>query len=325
MSARRAAVLKQRGISQYAAGQTVQSKTTLSVENQSLESFLMTFEFTDGANSQAIGCITIPLPVLAQSTAYAEYWHDGLVAESFEVTGGYALRTPAHLALVFSATDHDLGSLVQQVYQTAYATGQEQGYRHLLRTWNFIHDINGIEHNMERYQTFCVARHEVLETMGLLSDPNPAATAIGSLNGVNCFVFLFSKQGGQVIENSRQVSAWQYPKQYAPKQPRFSRAMLQGGLLMCSGTASVVGHATQHLGDFAAQFNECIKNVGVLLESSGMAYDLLSGLFRFYLRDQVYLTELQKCIAQSGIRHFVILHGEVCRENLLVECEAVFQ
>ncbi len=299
--------------------------TSLSVVNQTLDSFLMTFEYAIEDSDPNQQTITIPLQVLAQSTAYAEFWDDGLPVEKIVVNGGYGLRTTEHLVLVFQAGDVELKSLVADVYQTAYTVSREHGFNHLLRTWNYIDDINGVDQGLERYQSFCVARHEVLEAMNVLALPNPAATAIGSMNGENCFVFLFSQQTGRVIENNRQVPAWQYPKQYSPKQPRFSRAMEVNGLLMCSGTASVVGHETQHLNDFSAQFKECINNVTVLLGESDCTYQLTSGLFRFYLRDQMYLVELQDCIEKSGIQNFVILYGDVCRENLLVECEAVFQ
>ena len=73
---------------------------------------------------------------------------------------------------------------------------------------------------------------------------------------------------GEVIENQRQVPAWEYPVKYAPKQPRFSRAMVCGKLFMCSGTASVLGHETIHLDDVQSQLRECLRNVQTLLESS---------------------------------------------------------
>jgi chorismate lyase/3-hydroxybenzoate synthase len=194
-----------------------------------------------------------------------------------------------------------------------------------LRTWNYIDRINEVENQEERYQTFCVARHEALAQLGQLELPHPAATAIGGHQGKNLFVFLFAKQAGRVIENKRQVSAWNYPKQYAPKQPRFSRAMQCGTLLMCSGTASVLGHKTIHLNDVSAQFEECLKNVSVLLTEDVNQHQIKDGIYRFYLREAAHTALIESKINELGIEKYSILHSDVCRENLLIECEVVFQ
>ena len=178
---------------------------------------------------------------------------------------------------------------------------------------------------MENYQRFWVARHALLDRHNQLGRPNPAATAIGTHNQQSCYVFIFSKTAGTVIENSRQVSAWEYPLHYSPKQPRFSRAMQFGNLLMCSGTASVVGHETKHKDDLRLQFKECMRNIEVLLRASDVEADLQTGLYRFYLRDITDIDDLQQSIAAEGLYHYIILGGDICREDLLVECEAVFQ
>jgi chorismate lyase/3-hydroxybenzoate synthase len=269
--------------------------------------------------------VDIPLEVIAKSAAYAEFWEDGTEVNldfEQEVT---KISTPSHLVLIFDSEQLDISGLTRFVYSNAYQISQQQGYTHLLRTWNYIHNINGYKNNMERYQEFCVARHEVLEQYQQLDVANPAATAIGSMNGKNNFVFLFSRQPGQVIENKRQVSAWQYPVKYAPKQPRFSRAMLLEGMLMCSGTASVVGHETVHIDDIKGQFFECLNNVNQLIQSSQQAIDFRTGVYRFYLRDKHSADLLESLIIDQGIEHFIILQGDICRENLLLECEVVFQ
>ena len=94
---------------------------------------------------------------------------------------------------------------------------------------------------------------------------------------------------------------------------------------MCSGTASVVGHETIHLNDLAAQFDECLANVQALLDEADMLTPLNTGLFRFYLRDKRLVEQVIQLIEARNIQSYIILEGDICRENLLIECEAVFQ
>ncbi len=271
---------------------------------------------------------TMPLTVLAQSPGFQELWSDGsaVLIKSDEGKAELTVaQTSHHLMLSFQCADLPLAESVKEVYSTAYQFAHQQGFEHLIRVWNYIDQINRIEQGTERYQAFCVARHQVLEDLQQLETPNPAATAIGGHYGHNSFVFLFSHQPGQVVENKRQVSAWQYPRQYAPKQPRFSRAMQYGDLLLCSGTASVVGHETIHLDDLSAQFDECMVNIQALLDESDVDTPINEGVYRFYLRDQKLMDQVLAKLQALKINDFVLLEGDVCRENLLIECEAVFQ
>lgn len=272
--------------------------------------------------------LLIPLQGLAQSAGYQEYWSDGTAVKVNQCSNSSTLKavnSEHHLVLSFQYNDEPLHQMVCDVYQQAYELSGQMGFDYLIRTWNYLDGINTIENNTERYQTFCVARHQALEQISKLNKPNPAATAIGGHMGKNAFIFLFSKTPGQVVENKRQISAWQYPQQYAPKQPRFSRAMQCGDLLMCSGTASVVGHETIHLNDLTAQFNECLINVQALLDESSLSVALELGLYRFYLRDKMLVNQVIRLIESRKIQSYIILEGDICRENLLIECEAVFQ
>ncbi len=300
----------------------------LKVDAKNIPNRLLHF-FAEQHESQGDAAdINLPLDVLSQSDDYHEFWSDGSQVAQLKYQGETAFKaieSDEHLVIVVRKNDTDCADIVTAAYQFAYDSSSELGYKHLLRTWNYIHDINGIEQDTERYQIFCVARYQVMEQLGQLEVPNPAATAIGCKDGTNLFVFLFSKTPGTVIENKRQVSAWQYPKIYSPKQPRFSRAKKVGGLLMCSGTASVVGHETIHLNDLSSQFDECMTNVNALIKDSDLPISPQSGLFRFYLRDPDLLNQVVAKIKEYEIKHYMVLEGDVCRENLLIECEAVFQ
>ena len=304
---------------------TVKSNTSIQVSQRLSDTTLMSFQWGLPVAEAGEHIAPVPLEVLAESSGYAEHWGAAERAAIESGDGYRQLISDQHLVLIFSEPEADFEHWVAQTYRKAYQAAQTSGHDHLLRTWNYLYDINGDEQGLERYQLFCVARHRVMEELGLLQQPNPAATAIGCYTPHNVVVFLFSRTPGQVIENKRQTPAWQYPRRYAPKQPRFSRALIVDDVLFCSGTASVVGHETVHLGDLSAQFDECLNNVQVLIEASGAEHQLADGMYRFYLRDTEGLSAVIQKIKDAGIRQYVVLHGAVCRENLLIECEVVFQ
>lgn len=302
----------------------MKKQKTLAVSTHCDAPYLMSFKYLPAHISRDHE-VLVPLEVLAQSDGYCEYWFDQAETTLVKTSQLTQVMTPMHLVLIFDVGNEPIGSMVANVYRRAYQVAMEQDFPHLLRTWNYIHDINGVDDDVERYQSFCIARHAVLNEFNQLQQPNPAATAIGSHNEQNCFVFLFSQNPGQVIENKRQVSAWQYPEKYSPKQPRFSRAMAVDGMLLCSGTASVVGHETVQLNNTEGQFVECMKNVDQLLSTHDKGKQLASGIYRFYLRDKQRVDSLKKMIEEQGIEQYIILHGDICRKNLLLECEVVFQ
>jgi hypothetical protein len=86
----------------------------------------------------------------------------------------------------------------------------------------------------------------------------PAASAVGIADGPLDLCF-FAGRGEPPLplENPRQISTYDYPPQYGPRAPTFSRATLAqiGGqwTLFISGTASIVGHQSLHPDDILAQ------------------------------------------------------------------------
>ncbi|HUS25527.1 MAG TPA: hypothetical protein VM369_11315, partial [Candidatus Binatia bacterium] len=130
---------------------------------------------------------------------------------------------------------------------------QRMGYPHYLRMWNFLAQINAGEGDHERYRLFSAGRNRALALKPDFEQSLPAATAIGMLEPGLVIYFLAGKKAGIQVENPRQVSAFHYPRQYGAKSPSFSRATLIGGgpdaRLLVSGTASVVGHESRHVGD----------------------------------------------------------------------------
>jgi len=196
--------------------------------------------------------------------------------------------------------------------------------KHLQRIWNYLGAINAGNGDDERYRLFCSGRARGLAARGITR--YPAATAIGhhGPEGLLQVYALCAAQPGQALENPRQVSAWKYPRRYGPTAPSFARAMrLPGGALAISGTAAVIGHASHHAGDVAAQADEAVANLRALLERAALpAFDASSPL-------KVYVRRAQDAghIAAALARHLdpsvprILLHGDICRRELLVEID----
>jgi enamine deaminase RidA (YjgF/YER057c/UK114 family) len=137
-----------------------------------------------------------------------------------------------------------------------------------------------------------------------------------------------------MIENPRQTSAYHYPPKFGRHSPIFSRACVWGeaggGRLFVSGTASIVGHETIHRGDVIAQTRETMVNIGALLEQAnrlvGSSRYSLDGLkLKVYLRNPADLPDVEATLAEllQPAASIVYLQADVCREDLLVEIEAV--
>ena len=151
-------------------------------------------------------------------------------------------------------------------YRRLLVQTQALGYPHLLRVWNYFPSINLESNGLERYQRFCVGRHQALaENLPDFQRMLPAGTAVGTTSGPLQIYFLASTQPGTPVENPRQMNAYEYPRVYGPRSPAFARATLRpsisGSHLFIAGTASVVGHASQHVGMPYQQTLETLHNL----------------------------------------------------------------
>jgi chorismate lyase/3-hydroxybenzoate synthase len=202
--------------------------------------------------------------------------------------------------------------------------GQREA-RHVQRIWNYLGAINQGEGDAERYKQFCEGR---AAGMGpFFSEGFPAATAIGHHAGADrLLVYLLACDvPGVRVENPRQVSAWRYPRQYGRTPPSFARAMALPGqdVLAISGTAAVVGHSSAHEGDIDAQLGETLANLETLLAHAGMpaGFDTHSPL-KAYVRHPMDAPRVLAFLASHlpGVP-VLLLHGDVCRRELLVEID----
>ena len=293
---------------------------------------LIPFVFEAGAAAPlAIGCAPLAGPA-------GEAWLAGPIGESAH-TRGAAWAHGDHYAMVALSIDEVDGNIEAAAaiaYERLLVAVRPSAHPYLLRIWNYFAAINRGDGDQERYRRFCVGRARGVD--GMFNDPPPAATAIGTVGepGRLQVVALCSRAPAVALENPRQTPAWRYPREHGPVPPGFSRGALLDAdtatpRLLASGTASIVGHVSQHVGDVAGQLHESLANLDALMEEafrrSGRRFPLSRcESFRVYLRDPADLPVAQALLAAHGLpaARTSYLHGDVCRRELDVEIEGVF-
>ena len=232
------------------------------------------------------------------------------------------------------------GTLLDTVTYTAYqrllVQARALGYPHLLRVWNYFPHINRESDGLERYQRFCAGRYHALAE-GLSDFPRtlPAGTAVGTMSGPLNIHFLAARQPGTHVENPRQVSAYEYPRVYGARSPSFARATLRlstsGSHLLIAGTASVVGHVSEHIGEPHKQTLEIIHNLNALIAHTEQFHGITRGqwygqaLFKIYIRHPEHFATIRDILNDQLPSHTQVLYlqGEMCRSELLLEVEGI--
>lgn len=236
----------------------------------------------------------------------------------------------------FSTTGREsaLQQATGEAYRRIFRLLAAQELPHLWRVWNYLADINGETNGLERYRQFNIGRHDAFAACARAATGDvPAACTIGLPQGPLSIAFLAGRTPVQPVENPRQVSAYHYPMEYGPRSPTFSRAVLvtlpERECLFISGTASIVGHRTVHLGDIFGQTREALANVeAVLAEANRLSRRTtftLGGLaYRVYLRHAEDFPVVRDLLsAPMGTAAVLFVQADICRKDLLVEIEAV--
>jgi chorismate lyase / 3-hydroxybenzoate synthase len=282
----------------------------------------------------AIPVADICTPVLGSHGEVCEIWRTGQRLESGRRAHVQYRRGDDILFGCISVLEQEgLNAATGGAYREILATLDELAYPNLLRVWNYLPQINVESDGSERYWQFNNARRNALIASGREAAGNvPAACALGSANGSPLVIyFLASRKAPTLIENPRQISAYEYPPQYGPK-PAFSRASVlredSGAILFISGTASIVGHQTVHQGDVAAQTREALANIEALLgqaRSQGWRFGLEKLAYKVYVRNSADLPLIQSQLhrALGAAARVVYLRADICRPDLLVEIEAI--
>jgi len=297
-----------------------------------------TFDGRRLAADAAVPVAEVKTPVLGDSGALCEVWRTHQAVESGTHGRVRYARTADMLFGCISVVESEqtpLYGTTEQAYREILGTLDALAYPHLIRVWNYVPEINRDMHGVERYRQFNAARQAALLEGGRPVTGNvSAACALGAEVGSPLVVyFLASQSAPSYIENPRQVSAYNYPPQYGTRSPVFSRATVlherDSMTLFISGTASIVGHQTIHVGDPAAQTRETLTNIEALLTEANRVtrsgeFTLESLACKVYVRDPSDLPIIQAELrtALGPAARPVYLRADICRRDLSVEIEA---
>ncbi len=239
----------------------------------------------------------------------------------------------ATFAPVAGATSLQLATT--EAYRRIFRLLAAQNLPNLWRVWNYLAEINQESSGLERYRQFNVGRQDAfLEFQHCVTGNAPAACALGLAGGPLSIAFMAGEQPAVPVENPRQVSAYNYPAEYGPRSPTFSRGALVylpgQEILFISGTASIVGYQTVHSGDVLAQCDESLTNVAsVVAEANRLNRSIPFALgdfsYRAYVRHAGDFAGIQTLLADrlGTDAEIVYVQADICRNDLLIEIEAM--
>jgi chorismate lyase / 3-hydroxybenzoate synthase len=263
----------------------------------------------------------------------AELWFAGGPVRTGQWSDSYGVRIRyAHdshyLFAVVEVDERDHGGILltaERAYAAIQGFQQQSAFPHLLRMWNYMDAINEGAGDMERYRQFCVGRSRGL---GAGTQGYPSATAVGRQRPDNLLqvFWLAGNVPGKAVENPRQVSAYHYPRIHGPVSPTFARALVAPDeTVLISGTASIVGHVSQHHDNPMEQLEETVRNITALTphvkrgtESTGKQ------VLKVYVRDPALTPEIVARLSQLYPNsECLLVAADICRRELLLEIEAV--
>ena len=158
-----------------------------------------------------------------------EVWYTSSTIES-GVDGNCHWSQSEEMLFVGLWLDEMPAEIQQQAVSSAYTEllgfALSRGYSEMVRSWNYLPDINAGEGDKEQYRQFCLGRQTALNQLGFSNDSYPAACALGHRSGRAMIYLLAGKQPVTCLENPRQISAYHYPRRYGPARPSIARASL---------------------------------------------------------------------------------------------------
>ncbi|MCK9259643.1 MAG: hypothetical protein RBT39_02455 [Azoarcus sp.] len=297
----------------------------------------------DCARSEAFPCLRVCSPTLVPANPWRAVWlsdhalvagRHGQVVYRHDDDLMFGVISVDESAFVDTPSVSALQQAAEFAYREVFAALAHAAFPGLLRVWNYLPRINGIENGVERYRKFNIGRQDAFSACGrALTGRVPAASALGVRHGALEIGFFAVRRVPHAVENPRQVSAYHYPEVYGPRSPTFSRAAVSSStvqdVLFISGTASIVGHQTLHQEDVAAQTRETLVNIDTVLAEAARVAPLLSParedlVCLGYVRDPADLetirAEVRRVIVDEAQVCYV--QADVCRSDLLVEIEA---
>lgn len=269
--------------------------------------------------------VNVPIPQLGEPVL--EVWRaDGEVFR--ETRQGVSIARTGEVLFGAIRVGGRSESAAVTAYDAIVEASRAAGYPHLWRIWNHVGGINETEEGLERYKRFSAGRHEALIRHGYARERFPAASAVGMSESGLLVYFIAGQREGLQAENPRQVSAYEYPPQYGPRSPSFSRATVVGDeLIFVSGTASVVGHESVHHDSAEQQLRETIENLDVTIAAAAATVGRKASVqdltvSKIYVRsaaiDDALISAVRKRFPFS-----MLLQSDICRLELLLEIEGV--
>jgi chorismate lyase/3-hydroxybenzoate synthase len=234
--------------------------------------------------------------------------------------------------------DLDFSEFTYAAFKELLVTIRSTKNNRLVKIWAFFDDINEGEGDQERYRQFSVGRAKAFAELEIDRKLMPTGTAVGTIrSGPFTIVALSSADHFQTTENPRQISAYEYPSQYGPCSPLFSRAGVVDAashqLLLVSGTAAIVGHESISPYKLENQLGEVFRNLDSLCDTISQQQSCESAIrldhdsvLRVYLRDPSQVSSVKKALQQALGRdmcNIAFLHASICRHELMVEIDGV--
>lgn len=231
-------------------------------------------------------------------------------------------------------------------------SGVHASFTDVVRVWLYQGNITEEEEGTERYRELNRARTDFFNQYDFGSNPlaatghghpvYPASTGIGTLEHgliTTCVAVQTEREDVRLLslENPQQTSAFDYPKEYSHKSPKFSRAMAIriGNHLTTwvSGTASIVNAETVHPGDVAKQTEQTLDNIEKLIavenfarqdwSDCGATLDDLAKVRVYVKHPEDFEVCRAVCERRLGRIPAIYAQADVCRPDLLVEIEGV--
>ena len=125
-----------------------------------------------------------------------EVWRTNEIPESGKIGDIHYRSTSALIfgQLLIPSDSDSMESLTQKIYQQISQLQLELSFEKMIRVWNYLPWINRHDEGLERYQSFCVGRHQAIDTSRGYESHLPAATAVGTDDG-GVLVYFLAAQG----------------------------------------------------------------------------------------------------------------------------------
>ena len=221
-----------------------------------------------------------------------------------------------------------LSEKIQKSYSNFYRIANENKMQ-IVKIWHYIPELLKIyDHKKTNYSLLCESR-EIIYKEYYKNQCYPAATVIG-IEGNKILIYFIAANCDtyRTIENKRQVSSYNYPQNKFSEKPMFSRAVefsissFDRNKIIISGTASIRGYKSMYSENIFNQLEEALKNYKNFLDID----DNPSNICRIYMSKkekdnfQLINTKLENYF---GKNKFILLYGDICRAELLIEIEGV--